>query len=76
MLELLTHKNIGIGTKLEVQKKFLFDNSLEVRLEPGGKENKSSESADSKTTKKQLNNKPVVTVSEHVAKNVFVSYEE
>jgi DtxR family transcriptional regulator, Mn-dependent transcriptional regulator len=78
MLELLTHKNIGIGTKLEVQKKFLFDNSLEVRLDPGGKDNKSpgSDPAEGKSTKKHSNNKPVVTISEHVAKNVFVTYEE
>jgi DtxR family Mn-dependent transcriptional regulator len=78
MLELLTHKNIGIGTKLEVQKKFLFDNSLEVRLDPGSKEHKSSgaETADGKSNKKNLNTKPVVTISEHVAKNVFVTYEE
>ncbi|HMF72009.1 MAG TPA: metal-dependent transcriptional regulator [Flavitalea sp.] len=78
MLELLTHKQIGIGTKLEVQKKFLFDNSLELRLELTGKELKNSpaESGSGKTTKKQVNNKPIVTVSEHVAKNVFVTYEE
>lgn len=31
ILELLKHKHIGIGTKLEVKKKFSFDNSLEVR---------------------------------------------
>jgi DtxR family Mn-dependent transcriptional regulator len=31
ILELLKHKNIGIGTKLEVKKKFSFDNSLEVK---------------------------------------------
>lgn len=31
ILELLKHKNIGIGTKLEVKKKFSFDNSMEVK---------------------------------------------
>lgn len=31
ILELLKHKNIVIGTKLEVKKKFSFDNSLEVK---------------------------------------------
>ncbi len=31
ILELLKHKNIGMGTKLEVKKKFSFDNSLEVK---------------------------------------------
>lgn len=78
MLELLTHKNIGIGTKLEVQKKFIFDNSLEVKIEPGNKELKliQSENDGAKSTKKQLNNRPLVTISEHVAKNVFVTYEE
>ncbi len=32
MLELLSHKKIGIGTKLEVKKKFSFDQSLEIKL--------------------------------------------
>ncbi len=32
MLELLGHKKIGIGTKLEVKRKFSFDNSLEIRI--------------------------------------------
>jgi DtxR family transcriptional regulator, Mn-dependent transcriptional regulator len=32
MLELLGHKKIGIGTKLEVKRKFSFDNSLEVKV--------------------------------------------
>lgn len=32
MLELLKHKNIGIGTKLEVKKHFDFDNSLELKI--------------------------------------------
>ena len=30
LLELLTHKNIGIGTRIKVKKKFSFDNSLEI----------------------------------------------
>lgn len=34
MLELLAHKNIGIGTRLEVKKAFPFDQSLEVRIRP------------------------------------------
>ncbi|ULQ57315.1 metal-dependent transcriptional regulator [Flavihumibacter rivuli] len=33
MLELLTHKNIGIGTKLEVKKHFSFDKSLELKIQ-------------------------------------------
>jgi len=50
MLELLRHKSIAIGTKLEVKKKFAFDHSLELKI------------------KNQL----AITISENVAKNVFV----
>jgi DtxR family transcriptional regulator, Mn-dependent transcriptional regulator len=32
LLELLKHKNIHIGTRLEVKKKFDFDNSIEVKV--------------------------------------------
>ena len=32
MLELLSHKKIGIGTKLEIKKRFSFDQSLEIKL--------------------------------------------
>jgi DtxR family transcriptional regulator, Mn-dependent transcriptional regulator len=32
MLELLGHKKIGIGTRLEVKKKFNFDQSLEIKI--------------------------------------------
>ena len=32
LLELLEHKSISIGTKLEVKKKFEFDGSMEVRI--------------------------------------------
>lgn len=31
LLDLLRHKKIGIGTKLEVKKKFSFDNSIEIK---------------------------------------------
>ena len=54
MLELLSQKNIQIGSKLEIRKKFAFDNSLELKIK---------------------NHQPI-TISEHVAKNIFVSYEE
>ena len=50
MLDLLKHKSISIGTKLEVRKKFAFDNSLELKIK----------------------NQPAITISENVAKNVFV----
>ena len=52
ILELLKHKHIGIGTKLEVKKKFEFDHSMEIR---SGKQ-------------------PVQTISEQLAKNIFVKY--
>lgn len=32
LLELMKHKNIGIGTKLEVKKRFAFDQSIEVKI--------------------------------------------
>jgi len=32
MLELLSHKKIGLGTRLEVKKKFSFDHSLEIKI--------------------------------------------
>lgn len=52
ILELLEHKKISIGTKLEVKKKFEFDNSLEIKI----------------------NRQPVITISEQLAKNIFVNY--
>jgi DtxR family Mn-dependent transcriptional regulator len=32
MLELLQHKKIGIGTKLEIKRKFSFDDSIEIKI--------------------------------------------
>lgn len=54
ILELLSHKNLAIGTRLEVKKKFAFDSSLEIRIK----------------------NEPAVTISEEVAKNIFVKYDQ
>jgi DtxR family Mn-dependent transcriptional regulator len=54
IMELLNHKKIRIGTKLEVKKKFSFDNSLEIKLR----------------------NQSAFTISEHLAKNLFVKYDE
>lgn len=54
MLDLLSHKNLTLGSKLEVRKKFPFDNSREIKIK----------------------NQHPVTISEAVAKNVFVQYEE
>jgi len=53
MLELLQHKNIRLGTRLEVKKKFPFDDSLEVKIR----------------------NRPAMTISAQVAKNVLVKEE-
>ena len=53
MLELLKHKNIGIGTRLEVKKHFPFDQSVELKIK-----------------------RQAVTISEQVAKNIFVTYDE
>ena len=53
MLELLKHKDIGIGTRLEVKKHFPFDHSLELKVK-----------------------KQTVTISEQLAKNIFVTYDE
>jgi DtxR family Mn-dependent transcriptional regulator len=52
LLELLQHKSIGIGTKIEVKKHFDFDHSLEIRIRS--------------TT---------LTISEQLAKNIYVTYE-
>jgi DtxR family Mn-dependent transcriptional regulator len=53
MLDLLHHKNIGIGTRLEVKKVFDFDRSLELKIKTNS-----------------------ITVSEQLAKNIFVTYEQ
>lgn len=54
MLELLNHKNIQLGSRLEVKKIFSFDNSVEIKIK----------------------NQPPMTVSEHVARNIFVKYDD
>ena len=54
MLDLLKHKQIGIGTRVEIKKKFTFDRSLEIKVKGQGS----------------------ITLSEDVAKNIFVLYEE
>ena len=46
------HKNIAIGTKLEVKRKFDFDRSIEVKI----------------------GRQPSITISEQLAKNIFVKY--
>lgn len=54
MLEMLNDKNIQLGTKLEIKKKFAFDNSMELKVR----------------------SHPPITISEYVAKNIFVKYDE
>lgn len=84
MLELLTHKNIGIGTKVEVNKKFSFDNSIELLVynEEFSSEQQKKNKPRSKTSQRLAVDKTsnpdtaTVTISEHVAKNVFVKYDE
>ena len=53
MLELLQHKHIAIGSVLEVQKLFAFDQSLQLKIRP----------------------QRIETISEQLAKNIFVAYE-
>ena len=53
MLELLQYNHIRLGTRLEIRKKFPFDDSLEVKIR----------------------NRPPVTISARVAKNVLVKDE-
>ena len=54
MLELLQYNHIRLGTRLEIKKKFPFDDSLEVKVR----------------------NRPPVTLSARVAKNVLVNDDE
>ena len=54
MLELLQYNHIRLGTRLEIRKKFPFDDSLEVKVR----------------------NRPPVTLSARVAKNVLVNDDE
>ncbi len=53
MLELLRHKNLQIGSRIEVKKKFDVDGSIEIKIR----------------------NQPPVTISDHVAKNLLVAYD-
>lgn len=53
MLEQLEHKNISIGTVVEIKKHFPFDRSYELKIRPN----------------------ITATISEQLAKNIFVTYE-
>ena len=52
ILELLRHKSISIGTRLEAKRKFAFDNSVEIKVRQ----------------------QSPVTISEQLAKNIFVKH--
>ncbi|MBK5273319.1 MAG: metal-dependent transcriptional regulator [Bacteroidia bacterium] len=67
ILELLMHKNISIGTRLEIKKKFDFDNSMEILIISEGKNRQSV-----KVQKKSTLDQPTFTISEQLAKNIFV----
>ncbi len=54
MLEVLQYNHIRLGTRLEIRKKFPFDDSLELKVR----------------------NRPPVTISAQVAKNVLVKDDE
>jgi DtxR family Mn-dependent transcriptional regulator len=54
LMELLNHRNMRIGVKIEVRKKFSYDHSLEVKLR----------------------NQPAFTISNELAKTVFVKYQD
>ena len=58
MLELLQHKKISIGTRLEVKKKFGFDHSIEIKL---------------KQSKRTSLGQHAFLISEQLAKNIFVT---
>jgi DtxR family transcriptional regulator, Mn-dependent transcriptional regulator len=58
MLELLQHKKITIGARVEVKRKFDFDHSIEIRL---------------RQSKKNSPEQPSFSISEQLAKNIFVS---
>jgi len=53
MLELLRHKNIQLGTRVEIKRKFDVDGSMEIKIR----------------------NQQPVNISEHVAKNLLVAYD-
>jgi DtxR family Mn-dependent transcriptional regulator len=59
MLDLLGHKKIAIGTKIEVKKKFSYDHSMEIRL---------------RQSKKTASDRSSINISYQLAKNIFVKY--
>jgi DtxR family Mn-dependent transcriptional regulator len=59
MLDLLGHKKIAIGTRLEVKKKFGYDKSMELKI---------------RQAKGTTTEQTPITISEQLAKNIFVKY--
>ena len=59
MLDLLGHKKIAIGTKLEVKRKFSYDRSMEIKIR--------------QSRRTPLEQAPI-NISEQLAKNIFVKY--
>ncbi|HMU46937.1 MAG TPA: metal-dependent transcriptional regulator [Chitinophagaceae bacterium] len=53
ILELLKHKQISIGSKVEVKRRFDFDNTMEIKMRQ----------------------QPLFTISNQLAKNIFVKIE-
>lgn len=53
ILELLKHKQISIGSRVEVKRKFDFDNTMEIKMRQ----------------------QPLFTISNQLAKNIFVKIE-
>ncbi|MEP7372432.1 MAG: metal-dependent transcriptional regulator [Chitinophagaceae bacterium] len=59
MLDLLGHKKIAIGTKIEVKRKFSYDRSMEIKIR--------------QSRRTPLEQAPI-NISEQLAKNIFVKY--
>ena len=59
MLDLLGHKKIAIGTKIEVKKKFTYDHSMEIKL---------------RQSRKAATDRDSINISYQLAKNIFVKY--
>ena len=59
MLDLLGHKKIAIGTKIEVKRKFSYDHSMEVKI---------------RQLRKTASDQASINISDQLAKNIFVKY--
>ena len=59
MLDLLGHKKIAIGTKIEVKKKFSYDHSMEIKL---------------RLPRMAAADRASINISHQLAKNIFVKY--